>query len=58
MFVFIPLGLVHSPRVCPSVVNTIFFTIFRSGLMLAPEMIASRRKTHFFIFRSDFEKFP
>jgi hypothetical protein len=39
MFVFIPLGLVHRPRVCPSVMNTIFFTILRSGPMLAPEMI-------------------
>ena len=39
MFVFIPLGLVHRPRVCPSVLNTIFSTILRRGPMLAPEMI-------------------
>jgi len=39
MFVFIPLGLVHRPRVCPSVLNTIFSTILRSGPILAPEMI-------------------
>lgn len=39
MFVFIPLGLVHRPRVCPSVLNTIFFTILRGDPILAPEMI-------------------
>ena len=46
MFVFIPLGLVHRPRVCPSVLNTIFFTILRSGPILAPEMIALAAIVH------------